>query len=86
MNGKLSLQSNAFKAYMLLNEAKKKEMRLAFHKQWGYAIENNSNTFYRKLHNPEQLWDHEKEWIAKYLKTSVKKLFGKEVKNATAKY
>ncbi len=69
---------NVLTAYMELNESNKKKLRDSFCKEFDYAMESNTNTFYRKLHDPRLFWSHEKKWLAEQLKTTVSKLFGKE--------
>lgn len=64
-------QNRLLDEYIELNEAKKKELRDAFNLKFGYS----GSSFWRKLNNPDQIWDHEKEYLADKLKISQKELF-----------
>ena len=58
-------------AYLELSEPKKKVVKEEFTKAFDYS----EASFYRKLHNPEQIWSHEKTKLAELLKKKESKLF-----------
>jgi hypothetical protein len=67
------LSNKILAAYNNLNEMQKKALREAFFTEFDYSP--NSNTFWRKLHNPKNIWKNERAFFAGHLKTTVNKLF-----------